>query len=132
MSDLFKTDPRDFALQLVADGLVTADHLLVCALKYMSHDDVRDMLDCNELSPRFDEDDSDEKAEYLDKWDDGDHDTEAMATDIENGNLEVGDDEAAERYSHDAIVRASITNGQHAQALEQCNRYGLDWEDFSE
>lgn len=128
---LFQTDPRDFALQLVADGLVTADHLLMCALKYMSHDDVRDLLDCNELSPRF-EDEDDTVAEWLDKWDDGEHDVEAMRTDIENGNLEAGDDEAAERYNHDAIVRESITNGQHSQALEQCNRYGLDWEDFAD
>lgn len=130
-TDLFKTDPRDFAIQLVADGLVTADHLLMCALKYMSHDDVRDLLDCNELSPRFDDED-DTTAEYLDKWDDGDHDVEAMQTDIQNGNLEVGDDDAAARYHHEAIVRESITNGQHSQAREQCNRYGLDWADFAE
>lgn len=57
---LFQRDPRDFALQMVQDGLVSADHLLLCALKYMSHDDVRDMLDCNELSPRFDEDEDEE------------------------------------------------------------------------
>lgn len=63
---LFQRDPRDFALQMVSDGLVTADHLLLCALKYMSHDDVRDMLDCNELSPRFDEDDDDEEEEEED------------------------------------------------------------------
>lgn len=52
----FNTNPRDYALELVENGLVTADHLLMCALKYMSHDDCRDLLDCNELSPRFDED----------------------------------------------------------------------------
>ena len=56
---LFNDDPRDYALQMVEDGLVTADHMLLCALKYMSHDDVRDMIDANELSPRFDEDDDD-------------------------------------------------------------------------
>ena len=55
-SNQFKNDPRDFALELVEQGLVSADHLLLCALKYMSHDDVRGMLDANELSPRFDED----------------------------------------------------------------------------
>jgi hypothetical protein len=67
---LFQSDPRDFALTMVSDGLVTADHLLMCALKYMSHDDVRDMLDCNELSPRFDEDDEDDDvitSDYGDK-----------------------------------------------------------------
>jgi len=57
---LFQRDPRDFALEMVENGLVSADHLLLCALKYMSHDDVRDMLDCNELSPRFSEDDDEE------------------------------------------------------------------------
>ena len=60
---LFQSDPRDFALKMVKDGLVSADHLLVCALKYMSCDDVRDMLDCNELSPRFDEDDDEDESE---------------------------------------------------------------------
>ena len=53
--ELFDKDPRDYALQLVEQGM-NADGLLLCALKYMSHDEVRDMLDCNELSPRFDED----------------------------------------------------------------------------
>jgi hypothetical protein len=54
--ELFDSEPRDFALQLVEEGFDTADHLLLCCLKYMFNDDVRDMLDCNELSPRFDED----------------------------------------------------------------------------
>lgn len=64
---LFQRDPRDFALDLVEQGLVSADHLLLCALKYMSHDDVRDMLDSNELSPRFDEDDEEEDDEEDDE-----------------------------------------------------------------
>lgn len=51
----FQMGPRDFALELIKEGVVSADHLLLCALKYMSHDDVRDMLDANELSPRFDD-----------------------------------------------------------------------------
>ena len=51
----FQDDPRSFALDLVEDGMVSADHLLLCALKSMSHDDVRWMLDANELAPRFDE-----------------------------------------------------------------------------
>jgi hypothetical protein len=59
---LFESDPRGFALELVDMG-ITADHLLLCALKYMSHDDVRDMLDCNELSPRFDEEDEEDEKE---------------------------------------------------------------------
>ncbi len=55
-SELFQSDPRSFALELVENQQVSADHLLMCALKYMSHDDVRGMLDANELSPRFEED----------------------------------------------------------------------------
>ena len=51
----FQANPRDFATEFVENQLVSAEHLLTCALKYMSHDDVRDMLDANELSPRFDE-----------------------------------------------------------------------------
>jgi hypothetical protein len=59
---LFESDPRSYALELVEDG-VRAENLLLCALKYMSHDDVRDMLDCNELSPRFDEETEDDEEE---------------------------------------------------------------------
>ena len=112
MSD-FNVDPRSFALELVEGGLVTAEHLLTCALKYMSTDDVRDLLDCNELSPRFDEDEevcidcgSDDieegacKACQAKDWVEGYHgkgyDTDAMTADIANNNLTVGDDDAAE------------------------------------
>jgi len=58
----FQKDPRSYALDLVE--LVGAEHLLLCALKYMSHDDVREMLDMNELSPRFNEEtEEDEETE---------------------------------------------------------------------
>jgi len=50
--ELFKNDPRDYALELVEDGFDASD-ILLGALKFMSHDDVREMLDANELSPRF-------------------------------------------------------------------------------
>ena len=59
----FQSDPQDYALEMVEIGLVSADHLLLCALKYMSHDDVREMLDINDLSPRFDEETEDEETE---------------------------------------------------------------------
>lgn len=61
--ELFKRDPRDYALQMVDDGLMDPRQMLLCALVYMSHDEVRDMLDANELSPRFDESDDDETEE---------------------------------------------------------------------
>ena len=48
-----KTNSRDKALELVEDGYVSAESMLTMCLKYMSTDDVEDMLDCNELSERF-------------------------------------------------------------------------------
>jgi len=49
-----KQNSRDRALEMVEEGLVSAEAMLTMALKYMSTDDVEDMLDCNELSERFD------------------------------------------------------------------------------
>lgn len=57
---LFQRDPRSYALELVDAGL-SAQILLEACLGYMSHDEVRDMLDANELSPRFDEDADDDE-----------------------------------------------------------------------
>ena len=50
------TNSRDKALELVEEGIVSAEDMLTMALKYMSTDDVEDMLDTNELSERFFED----------------------------------------------------------------------------
>ena len=47
------SNSRDKALELVENGYVSAEDMLTMALKYMSTDDVEDMLDCNELSERF-------------------------------------------------------------------------------
>lgn len=52
---------RDEALELVENGVVSAEDMLTMALKYMSTDDVADMLDCNELSARFMDEDGDEE-----------------------------------------------------------------------
>tara|TARA_B100002019_G_C21101719_1_gene513885 strand:+ start:511 stop:753 length:243 start_codon:yes stop_codon:yes gene_type:complete len=52
---------RDEALELVENGIVSAEAMLTMALKYMSTDDVADMLDCNELSSRFMDEDLDEE-----------------------------------------------------------------------
>ena len=53
MEDLFENDPRDYALMMVEDGLITSADLAMMLVKYMSHDDVKDCLDANEISPRF-------------------------------------------------------------------------------
>ena len=47
---------RDRALELVEMGMVSAEDMLTMALKWMSTDDVEEMLDANELSARFQED----------------------------------------------------------------------------
>jgi hypothetical protein len=62
------TNYRDIALELVENGLVSAESMLTMALKYMSNDDVEDMLDTNELSERFfdEEPDVDEAQEWYD------------------------------------------------------------------
>ncbi len=56
----FERDPRDYALDMVNEGMVDPMLLLQAALNWMSHDEVREMLDANELSPRFSEDEEDE------------------------------------------------------------------------
>ena len=43
------TDYRDYALELVDEGLVSPRDLLLMAVKYMSQADVEDMLISNEL-----------------------------------------------------------------------------------
>jgi hypothetical protein len=49
-------DPREHAMVLVEEGIVSKDMMITMCLKYMSSDDVEDMLDCNELTERFEED----------------------------------------------------------------------------
>jgi hypothetical protein len=66
-------DSRDEALELVENGIVSAEAMLTMCLKYMSTDDVADMLDCNELSSRFrDEDDyeDDGQPDWAQEWED--------------------------------------------------------------
>ena len=49
----YQGSPRDYAIEMVEECRVDADHLLMACIKWMDHDDVRGMLDANELSPRF-------------------------------------------------------------------------------
>ena len=62
------TNYRDIALELVENGMVSAEELLTMALKYMSNDDVEDMLDSNELSERFFEDEDDGQPTWEQEW----------------------------------------------------------------
>ena len=57
---------RDAAFALVEEGLVSAEDMLSMALSYMSKDDVADMLDANELSERFQEEEDEDYDEEPD------------------------------------------------------------------
>ena len=68
----FENRPAHYALELVDDCTTTAEAMLAQCLTYMSDDEIRQMLDENELSPRFENDDDDDDAnESMD----GDHET---------------------------------------------------------
>ena len=67
------TNSRDRALELVEMGMVSAEDMLTMCLKYMSSDDVADMLDANELSARFHEDyeeEDDGQPSWEQEWED--------------------------------------------------------------
>lgn len=63
-------------------------------------------------------------ADVIARYNDDHYDTEAMQFDDANGNFSPED---AEEYRNENIVQASILNGQHRQARQQCLRYGLDY-----
>ncbi len=51
---------RDAALALVEEGVVSAEQMLSMCLGFMSMDEVEEMLDANELSERFQEEEEDD------------------------------------------------------------------------
>ena len=77
-SSEFKKNPRSYALGLVEEKLIDSDTMLKAALGYMSFDDVRDMLDDNEMSPRFIDEEEDE--------DDDEEDEDEEEEDEEDGD----------------------------------------------
>ena len=61
-------DAREHAMVLVEEGIVSKDMLITMCLKYMSNDDVADMLDANELSDRFQEDEDEYEDDGQPTW----------------------------------------------------------------
>ncbi len=53
----FDHAPHEFAMEYVDRLDIDMRTMLLFCLAHMSHDDIRDMLDVNELSPRFRKDD---------------------------------------------------------------------------
>lgn len=52
MQELFTSDPIEYALTMIDEGRTDKSELLTACLKWMSHDQIRDMLESNELDPR--------------------------------------------------------------------------------
>ena len=51
-------DYRDYAIELVEDNGFSAEDMLVACLKFMSQDDVQEMLYANEYPNRFEEEEA--------------------------------------------------------------------------
>ena len=60
-------DYRDFAVELTEDMGFSAEEMLVACLKYMSQDDVKDMLEVNEY-PRSCEEDEEVEEDLLARY----------------------------------------------------------------
>ena len=58
----FENRPAHYALELVDDCTTTAEAMLAQCLTYMTDDEIRQMLDANELSPRLLDDDDDDES----------------------------------------------------------------------
>ena len=63
--------------------------------------------------------------ELIDSYDSSAYDTEAMRFDASNNNFSP---DRAEEYRYTYIVAESIANGQFKQARQQCQQYGLIYE----
>ena len=51
-------------LEMVEDGLLDRDAVIMACVKYMSESDVQDMMECNEFILEEDEDEEDEDSEW--------------------------------------------------------------------
>ena len=61
---------RDKMIELVEDGMVDAKEMVIMCAKWMSEDDCAEMLDANELSDRFMEDEDDGQPDWAQEWHD--------------------------------------------------------------
>jgi hypothetical protein len=49
----FENNPIEYTFGLIDESIVTEEQMISMCLKFMSHANIRQMLDDNELSPRF-------------------------------------------------------------------------------
>jgi len=79
-------DYRDFAIELTEDMGYSAEQMLVACLKYMSQDDVKDMLEANEY-PMSCEEDEVVEADLLARYPDAVAQVEVLKRDYLGGSV---------------------------------------------
>lgn len=57
-------------LEMVEDGLLDKDQVILACVKYMSEDDVKDMMVANEFIFELEEDDHDGQPSWEQEWED--------------------------------------------------------------
>jgi len=61
-------------LEMVDDNILDRDHVIMACLKYMSEDDVRDMMEANEFIDEQFEDEDDGQPDEAQEWESFDAD----------------------------------------------------------
>tara|TARA_B100001175_G_scaffold239780_1_gene206087 strand:- start:384 stop:596 length:213 start_codon:yes stop_codon:yes gene_type:complete len=59
---------RDKAIELVEEGIIDPIQMVIMCVKYMTENEVEDMLDANELSERFEEEEDDGQPTWEQEW----------------------------------------------------------------
>jgi hypothetical protein len=79
-------DYRDFAIELTEDMGFSTEDMLVACLKYMSQDDVKDMLEANEY-PMSCEEDEDVAEDLLARYPNAIEQLEVLKSDYLGGTV---------------------------------------------
>ena len=68
------TKARERLYDLLDQGVITHEQVVDMCMGFMSESEVEDMLDANELSERFEEDEDDGQPDEMQEWADFDAD----------------------------------------------------------
>ena len=67
----FDSDPHQYLEDLLRDDIVTPERLVELFMCHMTKDDIKDMLDAEELSPRFiNPEEDDGQPSWEQEWED--------------------------------------------------------------
>jgi len=65
----------DMLYEMIEDGLIDRDLVITACLKYMSEDDVQDMMEANEfIEEQYEDDEADGQPDEAQEWEDFDAD----------------------------------------------------------